>query len=176
MQSSASFADCSHTISNCIYLTTLLRAACTAVFYPTAAQHSCYPMSSKLFHPSALPINNFQIQHVCEWVETESPEMPEQVQWVSKYTITKEVFHNRSFITIYIAENSVLILSWIQWISVVRKAIDTRKRLFSKQKPEGLSAIWRWEFFNLHYTKSWTSKMKPNVSTYLMGSWCIIPL
>ena len=60
---------------------------------------------------------------------------------MSKYTITKEVFHNRSFITIYIAENSVLILSWIQWISVVRKAIDTRKRLFSKQKPESLSAI-----------------------------------
>ena len=58
--------------------------------------------------------------------KTESPEMPEQVQWVSKYTITKEVFHNRSFITIYIAENSVLILSWIQWISVVRKAIDNR--------------------------------------------------
>ena len=152
MQSSASLADCSsHTISNCIYLTTL-RAACTAVFYPTAAQHSCYPMSSKLFHPSALPINNFQIKYECELVRLRVQRCPStQVQWVSKYK-HKGIVSQSLIITIYIAENGVLILSWIQWISVVRKAIDTRKRLFSKQKPEGLSAIWRWEIFNLHYT------------------------
>ena len=139
MQSSASLADCSsHTISNCIYLTTLLRAACTAVFYPTAAQHSCYPMSSKLFHPSALPINNFQIKYECELVRLRVRRCLSRCNEFQSTNI-KELF--RSFITIYVAENSVLILSWIQWISVVRKAIDTRKRLFSKQKPEGLSAI-----------------------------------
>lgn len=66
--------------------------------------------------------------------KTESPEMPEQYKH-------KGIVSQSLIITIYIAENSVLILSWIQWISVVRKAIDTRKRLFSKQKPEGLSAI-----------------------------------
>ena len=142
MQSSASLADCSsHTISNCIYLTTLLRAACTAVFYPTAAQHSCYPMSSKLFHPSALPINNFQIKYECELVRLRVQRCPStQVQWVSKYK-HKGIVSQSLIITIYIAENSVLILSWIHWISVVREAIDNRyqEKTSSKQKPEGLS-------------------------------------
>ena len=142
MQSSASLADCSsRTISNCIYLTTLLRAACTAVFYPTAAQHSCYPMSSKLFHPSALPINNFQIKYECELVRLRVQRCPStQVQWVSKYK-HKGIVSQSLIITIYIAENSVLILSWIHWISVVREAIDNRyqEKTSSKQKPEGLS-------------------------------------
>ena len=142
MQSSASLADCSsYTISNCIYLTTLLRAACTAVFYPTAAQHSCYPMSSKLFHPSALPINNFQIKYECELVRLRVQRCPStQVQWVSKYK-HKGIVSQSLIITIYIAENSVLILSWIHWISVVREAIDNRyqEKTSSKQKPEGLS-------------------------------------
>ena len=141
MQSSASLADCSsHTISNCIYLTTL-RAACTAVFYPTAAQHSCYPMSSKLFHPSALPINNFQIKYECELVRLRVRRCLSRCDEFQS-TNTKELFHIRSFfITIYIAENSVLILSWIQQISVVREAIDNRyqEKTSSKQKPEGLS-------------------------------------
>ena len=141
MQSSASLADCSsHTISNCIYLTTL-RAACTAVFYPTAAQHSCYPMSSKLFHPSALPINNFQIKYECELVRLRVQGcLSTQVQWVSKYK-HKGIVSQSLIITIYIAENSVLILSWIHWISVVREAIDNRyqEKTSSKQKPEGLS-------------------------------------
>ena len=71
---------------------------------------------------------------------TESPEMAEQVWWVSKYK-HKGIVSQSLIITIYIAENSVLILSWIHWISVVREAIDNRyqEKTSSKQKPEGLS-------------------------------------